>query len=251
MGRVAQLPHHHPKRRAESETDLHRRLGGHDPEKIDPGGLESQYQHQEPQHRDRQLVSRHEVISTRRLEYARDHHRETETRSRHRLKPKKLHDQGVRAGLKLRMGEGPIGHAQERGDLQNRHRRVEIQPARDGPVDPLSVAPGPGIGDLPLQRGTGAELEQELEKTKPPGEKVGPILVRADRLQDQPGLSIMRRRPEVGPVALTRTCRSAGGPEPAAEPGAGNGGRGSVGRTHRILPGRGQSLCSRTLKVTS
>ena len=85
------------------------------------------------------------------------------------------------------MRKGQVSNAQKRGDLQDRHRRVEVQPACDGPVDSVPIATSPGVGDLPLQRRARAELEQELKEPETPGETIGPILNRANRLQDQAG----------------------------------------------------------------
>ena len=223
MGRVAQLADHHPQGRAQTQTDLNGRLGRDHPEEVEPG-LQAHDQHHESQHGDRQLIPRHEVVSPRRLEHAGDHHRETEARGRHRLEPEELHDQGVRADLKRRVRQGQVGHAQQGRDLHDRHRRVEVHPARDRPVDPVAIAAGPGVGDLPLQRRARAELEQELEKTEPPGETVRPILDRPDRLQDQPGRpqreDDLKRDPQRQPECPAQ--------EPAQDrrqrPGAGHGG---------------------------
>ena len=216
MGRVAQFPHHHPQGRAQTQTDLHRRLRRHHPEKIDPG-REAQDQHQESQHDDHQLISRHEVVSPRRLEHAGNHHRETEARGGHGLEPKELHDQGVRADLKRRVRKGPVSHAQKRGDLQDRHRRVEVQPARDRPVDPVSIAAGPGVGDLPLQRRARRQTRTRTEKNQIPRRNHKPHSQPGQSPAGSSGSSTARRQPEGEPAAPARTSRSRGGPEPAAE----------------------------------
>ena len=57
--------------------------------------------------------------------------------------------------------------------MNQRHDGIEVHAASNRAADPFAVAGGPALRDLPLQRRTHPELEQELEEPETPGESVG------------------------------------------------------------------------------
>ena len=126
-------------------------------------------------------------------------------------------------------GQGDVRHGQQRGDLHQGHRRVEVHPAGDRPVDPRAVPLGVALGDLPLQGRAHAQLEQHLEEPEPPGEEVRVQSAWGRSPGGSAGSSRARRPPARASCSASQNVplrsrpstggsfRAAGGVAPAAE----------------------------------